>query len=427
MLIEVEFMSEKTNNRSIVNKYTNSFLHIVFFLIIFVSDDTFTFGTNSIFSFILFKYLIYLILTIFLIYKVNKQVLIIPTKSNIMLLFCIFAVFLTAALNLDITGGYIYQIWLIFLAFLITQLFSSKDIIFAYCRFVYFLSIVSLVVFALASIFPVFLNVFPVFINPNDVEFYNLGVCVVFKDVGELRNTSIFREPGVFMIYLCIAIIFELFCADKTNKLKLIVFVMALFSTFSTAAFIVFGVICFSYLFVQNKNLKIMVNKMVILIIGCIIISAIFLSSDLYSRVFDKLGKDSVNDGSALARGASVFVNYHIFLDNPLKGIGITQFPNTFARYSLQLFQVSMDSGNNTNTITTIFAIYGSLFGLLFLYTLIMLVRKLSNSIISQCGLFLVMLMLFSNEDLRYSLFAFVLLFWGLISDPAKKLKINNG
>jgi len=396
---------------------SNYYYLIIFFVVTFISDDTFTFGTNQTFGFIIVKYVMYFLLTVLLLVKNSLQSYIYPTKANLALVFISFAVILTAALNIDLTGGYIYQIWLALLAFLITQYIPREQLVKVFTQYIYVLSIISIIIYIIASYFPFLLNPFPVQMNTGDVEFHNLGIGIVFKDVQQVRNTGIYREPGVFMIYLMIAIIMELFFNEVINKKKLIIIIIALLLTFSTAAFIILAVVCVAYLF-KNNDKNTVKNKVFILLAGVAIVVVVLLSSDIYSLVFDKIGKDSINEGSSLARGASVLINLQIFFDNPIKGVGISNFENSYSLYSLKLFNLNFAIGNNTNTITTIFAIYGILFGMIFCCLVFMLAKKLSNLIIPRVLIALALLMMFSNEDLRYSLMSFVFLFWGLKSEP---------
>lgn len=394
---------------------------VILFIVIFISDDTFTFGTNQNFGYILFKYGIYFFLTSYLLVRNKLKIYLIPTKGNLALCAIGISVLLTAVLNFDLTGGYIYQIWLALLAFLITQYIPSRELARIFIKYIYVLSLISIVVFIIANSFPNFLTLFPVYLNANDVEFYNLGICVVFKDIEEVRNTGIFREPGVFMVYLSLAIILELFHQHHVNRKHIIVLIIASVLTFSTAAFIILAVICIAYLFKSNHK-EVLKNKFLILMAGISIVMAIISIPELYSRVFDKIGKDSVNEGSSLARGASVIVNLKMFSDHPIKGIGITSFPGNFESYSLDMFGIALEVGNNTNTITTIMAVYGVAFSIVFIYLILMSTGKLSKYIIIRFFLFIAFLMMLSNEDLRYSLMTFVILFWGLKSELTKEV-----
>ena len=129
----------------------------------------------------------------------------------------LFSVFITSLFNFNISGGYVYQIWLFLIGILIVNFFTQKQFLDIYIRYVYILSVISLVVFLLASISLSIFEIFPVQNNSAGATMYNLGACIVFADGAYVRNTSIFREPGVFMIYLNIAVMFELFFKKKPN------------------------------------------------------------------------------------------------------------------------------------------------------------------------------------------------------------------
>jgi hypothetical protein len=396
--------------------------YFIFFIVIFISDDTFNFGTNENVTYVILKYIVYFILTFYLLIDSRLKIVINLTKQSLFFYMLAFAILVSAAYNLDISGGYVYQIWLFLMGYLIVNYYSQHKFIEVYLKLIYILSIISLIVFVASTISLSFLDLFPVQYNSAGASMYNLWVCIVFADGNFLRNTSIFREPGVFMIYLNVAILFELFFNAKIDKRNLFVFILAIFTTLSTAAFLALAIIFLAYLFTKTNNITALRNKG--LIIALILISLIVVgsSSELYNLVFDKLGKDNIGEGSSLARGVSIFANFNIFFDNFLFGVGIKNYPALFSQYTLNLVGIAMDVGNNTNTITTILAVYGLLFGSLFIYMLVSFAKKASNSIIVRAFIFLVLIMLYSNEDLRYSLMSSTLLMWGLIKKQTVKI-----
>lgn len=400
---------EKKNNDP-----TSLVHYIIFLIVIFISDDTFNFGTNENVFYFIIKYVVYFFLTLYLLSSSNLKFLVILTKSSLVFYLLVLSIFLTGLLNFDISGGYIYQIWLFFLGFLIVNYYSYKKFIDIYLQLIYLLSFISLIIFIVATISLPFFEIFPVQYNSAGATMYNLLVAVVFADGSYVRNTSIFREPGVFMIYLNIAIILELFFKTEINKKKLFVFILAIFSTLSTAAFISVGTIFIAFLFTKTKNKTSIKNKRFIIILLLIALVIVVSSGQIYSMVFDKVGKDNIGDGSSLARGVSVLANFNIFLDNFLYGVGIKNYPVLFSKYTLDLIGISMGVGNNTNTITTVLAVYGFLFGILFIYMLVSFAKKTSNSILVRTFILLVLLMLYSNEELRYSLMSATILMWGL-------------
>ncbi len=395
---------------------SNWIQYIIFFIVIFISDDTFNFGTNGDFTYFIFKYLVYFFLTVYLLTNSNLRFLTVLTKSSLVFYLVVLSILLSAFFNFDLSGGYIYQIWLFLLAFLIVNFFTSKQFVDVYIKYIYFLSVVSLIVFVIANFSTDVFRIFPVQTNTADANVYNLGVCMVSVNQEKIRNMGLFREPGVYMIYLNLAIIFELFFKSEINKRNVFVFIITIFTTLSTAAFIALGTIFIAFLFTKSKTKASVKSKGFIIAMALIAFVVVALSGELYSMVFDKIGKDNIADGSSLARGISVLANFNIFLDNFVFGVGIKDYPGSFGKHTLDLTGFFMDVGNNTNTITTILAVYGIFLGCFFIYMLISFAKKMSNSILVRNLIFLVLIMFYSNEDLRYSLLSAMMLMWGLIS-----------
>ncbi len=302
------------------------------------------------------------------------------------------------------------------MGFLIVNFFTPKQFVDVYIKYIYFLSVVSLIVFVIANISTDLFSIFPVQTNTADANVYNIGVCMVSANHENIRNMGIFREPGVYMIYLNLAIIFELFFKSEINKRNVFVFIITIFTTLSTAAFIALGTIFIAFLFTKSKTRASVKSKRFIIAMALIALGVVVLSGELYSMVFDKIGKDNIADGSSLARGISVLANFNIFLDNFIFGVGIKDYPGSFGKYTLELTGFFMDVGNNTNTITTVLAVYGIFLGCFFIYMLISFAKKASNSILVRNLIFLVLIMFYSNEDLRYSLLSAMMLMWGLTS-----------
>jgi hypothetical protein len=410
----------KELNNEIKNSLTLAH-YAILLIVIYISDDTFNFGTNENYIYLIIKYIVYFFLTRYLLISSNLKFLTVLSKSLIVFYLIVFFVFMTAFFNLELSGGYIYQIWLFFLGLLIVNFYSYKQFLMTYSKIVYYISLISLIIFVISNISPSFFQIFPAQTNSAGATFYNLGFGIVSFENLYVRNMSFFREPGVFMIYLNIAIIFELFFKESVNKRYLFVFIFAIFSTVSTAAFLILGLILFAYLFTKNRNKAVLNNKILIIGLGIIAVAFILSSAEFYSMIFDKVGKDSIGEGSSLARGISVIANFNIFLENFIFGTGIKSYPLEFSRATLALIGVSLDIGNNTNTITTLFAVYGLFIGCLFIFMLFGFAKKTSNSLIIRTMIFIVLIMFYSNEDLRYSLMSATFLMWGL------KEKHNDG
>ena len=389
---------------------------LILFIIIFISNDTLTFGTNADSKYIIFKYVVYFLLTIYLIVRSSTKIFVF--KSTLYLYLIIISIFLTSLLHLDFRGGYVYQVWIILLAFLIAKSLNIEEFSAIFNRYIFILSIISILVFILAISFNWILDYFPVCVNTAGIEFTNLYVGGVYKGVGLIRNTSIFREPGVFMIYLLLGMIFEFFYSAKINKKHIFVFFIALFTTFSTAAFIILFLVIIGYLFKKDK-MNFIKNKSTIIFFVAIVIVILSFYPEIYLRIFSKLDSESVSYGSLAARVASIVVNFYIFVFNPLVGCGLSNYGDLFTKYSMQYFGVPFKAtGQSTNSFMSIFATYGFLYGSILFWSFMGLSKKISKNIFIQIILFLSLMTMFSNEDMRYSLLFYILIFFGLKFTP---------
>lgn len=285
-------------------------------------------------------------------------------------------------------------------------------------RIVYFLSVCSIVVTTLYMFIPSVFVYFPTISNYADVTFYNLYISVVFASVDVIRNTGIFREPGVFMIYLTFALMLELFFFKKRDIRNIIVFVIALLLTKSTAGYIItFLLLGFKYLFYS----KLKYLPFFFVIILCFVI---FLFPHIEEEVFSKLDEDNYNYLSTLSRISSVVLPIQMWLDNPFYGIGLGHFSSLYSIYAMKEFGMDFRSdSSSTNTILNTITIYGWWIGVMVVYGM----YKTTYCFVNQKNilLLLIFLLLFSNEEMRNSLFYNLLVAYGFASKNDNRILKN--
>ena len=338
--------------------------------------------------------------------------------STIYLFAIIIAIFSTALVNFDFRGGYGYQIMTVTLAFLIAHFINHKQFLEIFSKYLFVLCIISILVFIVANSFSGLLEYFPVHENTAGVQFANLYISGVFIDVGAIRNTGIFREPGVFMIYLLVCILFELYYSTKPNMKHIALYSIAIITTFSTAAILILFFVIAGYILTQ-KGKGIVKYKAITMVFAFILISIFIFYPNVSFKIFSKLDMDSATYVSFIARQASVIVNYDIFLANPLFGAGLSNYGNLFESYSIYHYGLPLNAaGQSTNSFMSIFATYGFIYGSIIIIAFISLTKSFRNEKLMQIILFLSLLLMFSNEDMRYSLLFNVLVFFGLKVTP---------
>lgn len=222
-----------------------------------------------------------------------------------------------------------YVLYVILLLVLYSKdcLFKNKFIdIFINCMF--FLAVVSLFFYVFATILHIispsgmyYINWYPARWVRN---YWGLYFEISGGHVFDYKNASIFAESPINAALLGMALDFELFYEKKRDKnIKyIIVFVLAMITTFSTGAFIVLPMSLFGVFFVNYK--KICHSKLgkvfmwvVIIIIGVI---AFYLALYAYNYKKNAVGE------SYLVRSDDYMVAFQALKDHPILGVG---FGNT--------------------------------------------------------------------------------------------------
>lgn len=393
-------------------KYKNHF--ILTFIVIVLSEDTLLFGTNANPIFMKLRFVSYIIILLFFYNStwrhINKQVI-----APILLIFVSFL--LVMLLNKDFRNGYILQLLSILLAMKIANTIQFRDFATCFTNIIYFFSIVSIGLFVLVSVLPSAINLLPTINNIGDVQYGTILLSNIMKIDGTLRNSSIFREPGVFGIYLILGLLHLFFIESTINLKKIFVLIVALLTTYSTTAFFAMLLIILSYVF-QGKNIK---TKNYIFII--MILCAVFILPLISESIFAKLNENNAEYRSTFSRIASFSIPISIFIDHPL-GVGLSNFVVLYPSYSYNLYGIEFKpEGEATNTLINSLAIYGLFYGTIILFAIWKLSFQYQRSTTGLLFVFFIFIFLYSSQDLRYSLLFNVLIIYGLIMHETLKTK----
>ena len=300
---------------------------------------------------------------------------------------------------------------------------SRKDFIRYFEKLMFFLATSSLICFGIAIFIPQIVKAAPVIVNTEDMEFYCLGLSVVSKyslvDTFFLRNFGIFREPGVYQMFLNLALCFYLFCDTghlKRSIIRIVVYITAILTTTSTTG-ILSMVVLFLALFAQRSQENRRIKRTIFLICVAVTIFAFSGVSEQLLYSFTKLS-DPYND-STVSRFGSIYANLRILFEYPIWGIGTAEIGPRFAEY----LSASESATHNTNTILYMYACYGMFTGSLFLVGVCKFMKKLSGDIIVQALLCLLMVLLLSGENLSTSYYIYILLMYGYVDDKILKME----
>ena len=375
-------------------------------VLIFCSSDSLSmniFGDQASY----YNQFIYLFLIVVLLYKfwyIGRGF----NNTNIVLIVILLLVLTTMVVNANFTLGYGVQFVSLLTGYVISRKVNHQYFFSAYVRIIYFISIVSIILFSLFSIFPNILSFFHVTTNRADVSYVNLFFYSHFLNV--YRNTAVFREPGMYMIYLSIAILFELFYFNKPQKKHLLIFVIAMLTTLSTGGFVILSGIYVLNL-IQKKGFN---NFYKSIIFGVFIILIVVMNFSYFESTILKFDSSSNNYGSTLSRLASVIIPLNIFTESPLFGVGLSKFETLYNFYSYQIFGVLMKSGSqSTNTLFNALATYGVFYFFLIITGIFKFIKVFTKARFLRIAIFILFFAMLSNEDMRYSLLYSTIVFYG--------------
>lgn len=327
------------------------------------------------------------------------------------MLFISLALILNTMITTAFWGDEIKQIVLttvyLLSAVIFVESFGFRDFIDSYVKLLYFLCVCSLILWAVFMIYPPLIEFLPKITNSSGIEASTIIVSTIYRagNVGIARNQGIFWEPGAFQTYINLALMFTLFCVEdgKKKTKAIIVYIITIITTFSTAGYIVALILLSVYLFncIFDKSKKSSTKyKTLLAFVGLALFFWIIydnLSSSLQYQLFGKISHffqepNKNNISSTGVRVNSIIYYIQAFLKSPIIGNGIK---------GMDIFRESVGIDGDVGTCTPVnwFAYYGIVFGCIISYGLFKFSKKLTSKTLTQIGLFIVILVAISSEN----------------------------
>lgn len=392
--------------------FKNCFLMMIMF---FMSADSIIVGTNSNeLANLISKYIPFVIVSILVCYIIFHKI-----KFQFLSLIVSFAFTLGILLTLSFAQGEnslsnsMFHIAILLCGFILSTIIPFDSFFKVFEKTMFFLAVFSLIVFAIASISPSIIKLFPTFINTANDIYYFIGFSVVksygLVDTFFLRNFGIFREPGVFQLYINIALCFYLFSGEnKKSYVHIAIYMITIITTTSTSG--IFAMLILLLAFIMQRNSQ--NNQVKRLIVVLIVAVLVFIFSGISDKLMYSMLKISdMSNASTLSRVGSLYANFDMLYSHPFIGIGqakqMEEFPTLVAKYT------GAYSVDNTNTILYVFSCYGFSLGILFLIGCIRFARKFCYTKLGWIIITAFILMLLSSENIIYSYSAYILMMYG--------------
>lgn len=302
---------------------------------------------------------------------------------------------------------YITTITYALIMFSLVLKYDLNDILKVFNKMVLVLSTYSLIAYLILSKIP--LSIAQIVENSIGLKFYNYGLCFLPVSVNN-RNYGIYSEPGIFQIYILLAIIITLYKDIKYKKTSLLILTLTLITTVSIAGFIGYGIILIFFIFhqiiknkdkIKNIKKKEVLKILIIFTITLILIKGAFVlnkdsilkfKDDVVSKLKDK------ENMSNISRMDSLLIIGEQFLLSPLYG-------NKFTKV------IDAPMYGNTNTITSIFAHFGIYFGIYNLFFIYFFGKTITENNFNSMGVMItLMAVLFSQYIFGTMLYAIIVM-----------------
>ena len=374
---------------------TKVFCNITAFLVLVVQSDCFFFNLGEKYRIIEYLILGFWFLILFgRLCVLEKGIEFLKSYEFRFLIIPIVMVFLSFLVNIvDLTNAH-RHIFILFHLVLSPVILFSFDLskLFKYFLVIFLcFCVVSDIVWVIDRVNTNLLSFLPVLTNKAYIKFrfYGLGFIEVHDYAGfEYRNSGLFREPGVYGVFLIISLIilFSKKYQFKKTIFNLIAFAilgLTCITTFSTTTILCFVLVIFLGLFRNSKINQpltwIKISALVFLIGAFIAISIIqpdFVNNNsimhtLFHKMFNKKSTsfynrlyDSVSSASAILR-------------NPITGNGWGVHKVISTEFASAM---SASTSGGINSFFTIASVYGALFGFYVIKNWFVLCKEIFNN-----------------------------------------------
>ena len=382
---------------------------------IFATDSMITISINTNTAFYYgFRWIAIILCPLFFIFTINVRRM---SKSWTLIIGTLtISLMITALINSDYAMVILLKLVYFLLGYCAVKFFLSKNILKAFSNIMVVIAIISLVCYFISlfsiSVFDFLPNIRIVAAKSGRVSnFANAIFCIIAKESWSAfpRNYGMFAEPGIYQVYIVFALIAILYGDGEKKKIKTILLVIAMITTFSTTGYIV--MLClFLFYFTTSYNTSPKVK--ILSVVGTVVVVFFLVQNEfIFDTVFGKL-QDS-GDASTVSRLYSFPINFVVWLRNPIVGVGPVHMNDYIKSIALSMTRSAFF--HNTNTYMYTLACFGLPVFLIEIFKGIKLARELTGGgIFKMLGLFIVIFVCLSGENLTYSLCIEVLLFCGL-------------
>lgn len=290
--------------------------------------------------------------------------------------------------------------------YFIIKILGAK-FLYHYIRVLYFLSIISLILFIPTLLSYQLFELLSNFVQTLSVESYDWKGSVIFYTIiyGVVRNAGPFWEPGAFCCFLILGLIFNIIVFKKLNTKYSVIFILSIISTFSSAGYITLIFVLSSYFMIlYKKKEKFIIAPLLLVIVFYAFYSVEFLGKKIEEQFDTQV--NTIERLNNLGRFQSAILDYKDITEYPFfgRGRGETRFHENefFKEYGV---------ARRSNGITDLIAKMGIPFFIFYLISVYVSLRVLLkstglNTKIAIAFIISILMVGFSQLIFTYPLFA---------------------
>lgn len=233
----------------------------------------------------------------------------------------------------------------------------------------------------------------------NKPNFIIYALQTDYEDVAYIRNAGPFWEPGVFVIFLNIALFFNLQIKKKIFESTNILFIICIITSFSTSGYI--SLLANIIFFTQASRSISIFYRLFIILVLLLIIPAIYSLPFMSEKVNNQIEQSDVS----YSRFGAAVVHWRVIQDYPLTGLPYENENSGFEKYTDTV------SPNGITEIFVTFGIIGGLFYYFYLYKSAAYLMTLIGNKNKAYMLFLILVMLIFSETMENRPIYLLLLF----------------
>ena len=385
---------------------------LLLLIIILFSQNVYAFSQVTTGTLAFIRNIAQVLILLYLVIKVIQRNMI---KSSVLVTYMIMvaAMILSMFLNVDFSGAY----WLLecTIAFCFVTLYDVYSIGDKFEKImIWICSIYTALYFLTMSFWNILETPICLFLEKLHIIWHHSEMMQYYMNhVTPLRSYAFFREPGVYQMFIVLALLIELFVRDRVRLWHGCVYVVAILTTRSTTGYLclvlILGLVIVNY--AKSKR------SMAIVSVGIVLGSLPLIPYVLNSILF-KMTAIGANSHSWLSRQASIFTNLYIWFKKPVQGVGISYIFENYEKITKDVF--GLQAGiysitDDTNTVLIFFAAFGSIVGGLFVWGTFLFCKKMMRGkLFSTCILFIIFLCLYAGEALNSTTYPYILMFIGL-------------